>query len=108
MVNFAVAKCWYCECEIFENGDYSSPVRAVMDHKVPRSKGGAWLAHNTVPACNTCNQFKGVSTTQELLAALFLGYCEAAHAREVVRALREQRKFLHSSSKMMTVTPPIF
>ncbi len=30
-----------------------------MDHVVPLSKGGANAAHNSVPACTSCNTSKG-------------------------------------------------
>lgn len=101
-----VGKCWYCECDIFENGDFDSPVRAVMEHKIPRSRGGKWLPHNTVPSCNACNIYKATLTTQEMLVGLFLGYCEEVHRREVIRAVVRQKEF--STKVVKAVVAPIF
>jgi|SRR5580698_3465879 len=71
-----VGKCWYCEREVYHILQHL-PLRATMDHKVPSSRGGRWLNHNTVLACQECNYEKLTKTTQELLVQYTLNYCSS-------------------------------
>jgi len=45
--------CTYCDCK------FSSKLKAVQDHFIPLSKGGAYTKENIVPACQSCNSRKG-------------------------------------------------
>lgn len=53
-------RCVYC-------GD---PEIDALDHKVPRSKGGADVFENLVPACKACNSHKTWRTVDEWAAAM--------------------------------------
>lgn len=51
--------CFYCSTECSFTVGTRSPIRATLDHKLARSKGGTWAIRNLVMACYRCNQLKG-------------------------------------------------
>lgn len=52
-------ECWYCG---IESGNLT------VDHKIPRSRGGADSPDNWVSACGKCNGRKGALTVEEYRA----------------------------------------
>lgn len=49
-------QCYYCD-----------RVATTWDHVIPRSKGGADVANNKVPACKPCNERKGSMDYREFM-----------------------------------------
>ena len=49
--------CAYCNCQLEREG--RGPKAFVIEHVVPRSKGGPDNLENYVPACESCNASKG-------------------------------------------------
>ena len=60
-------QCTYCDRE------FSDKLKAVQDHFIPLSKGGAYTKENIVPACQSCNSrksnkvFKDIHEAREYL-----------------------------------------
>jgi 5-methylcytosine-specific restriction endonuclease McrA len=48
--------CFYCR---------RTDLALTIDHRIPKSRGGADTAANVVAACMTCNASKGVLTDEE-------------------------------------------
>lgn len=70
------------------------------DHLVPRSRGGAKISNNIVPACQACNGMKGASTKEEFLD--FCGQllaCPNAFERTLKR--KRIRGFLAQATRIM-------
>lgn len=58
-------RCSYCQTEITtENGTQGNKIKAEIEHKVPRSKGGRDNLENIHLTCTHCNREKGTSTHQ--------------------------------------------
>ncbi len=57
-------RCFYCFREI-------SGLAAVLDHVVPRSRGGAHGYRNVVACCQECNSLKGAGRAADFLRTLF-------------------------------------
>lgn len=53
-------RCYYCAADLRRPG-----VRATLDHRLPRSRGGSDQRANLVPACLACNHAKGCLTVSE-------------------------------------------
>lgn len=60
-----VATCSYCGRELDRGKADAFPV---LDHAIPRSRGGTDDATNLVLACWECNTNKGASTPEEFIA----------------------------------------
>lgn len=85
----SVGRCWYCESDVFDCGPIGIPRRATMEHKIPISRGGRWLNHNTVLSCTECNYFKSTSTAGELLASLFLNTCTVIAEERRIKGIEQ-------------------
>ena len=58
--------CWYCGVPLTEHTG-GKPVASArtQDHVFPLAKGGTSMAHNKVPCCYRCNQWKGMRELEE-------------------------------------------
>ena len=53
--------------------NYYGGLRCTLDHRTPRTKGGAGLPYNCVAACYRCNTAKGpMSAVEFILTAPFI------------------------------------
>jgi hypothetical protein len=64
--------CHYCNCELLPIAIARSSVddlrpTAVIDHLMPRSRGGSDELRNLVLACTSCNSRKGAKTYEEYM-----------------------------------------
>ena len=59
--------CRYCRRPL------AGPWAGVLDHAVPRSRGGSDYACNAVLSCRACDRAKGAMTIDEWRAALLAG-----------------------------------
>lgn len=61
--------CWYCGIALTEHTG-SKPVASArtQDHVFPLALGGTSMAHNKVPCCYRCNQWKGARELEEFRA----------------------------------------
>lgn len=63
--------CCYCSVALAIDYGVHSAVRQVsmdLDHAIPRTRGGSNHIDNLLPACQPCNNRKGVKTVEEFLA----------------------------------------
>lgn len=61
-------KCFYCKRMVkVKHVKQDDPLRATLDHLVPRSQGGKDSRKNLVLACYQCNQAKGRIGHEEFL-----------------------------------------
>jgi hypothetical protein len=65
-------RCCYCACHLLPTGierDSVDDLRptAVVDHLMPRSRGGSDELQNLVLACTSCNSSKGAKTYEEYM-----------------------------------------
>lgn len=67
-------RCFYCNkvMSMDSNADYKNPLRATIDHKIPRKHGGNNSPQNLVGACSRCNSHKGDLTENEFMAILLV------------------------------------
>lgn len=64
----AASTCFYCGVRFAETG----PCHRTVDHRIPRSSGGADTLRNLVFACFACNQRKRNRPEAEFLASAWL------------------------------------
>ncbi|WP_397368836.1 HNH endonuclease [Paenibacillus anseongensis] len=57
-------KCFYCGEKMTKNAGLKQRTR---DHLIPLSRGVSDYIENIVPACRSCNSFKGTKTVDEFL-----------------------------------------
>lgn len=62
--------CHYCGIKTVvdrenKRGRPQPPNKRTRDHLIPRVRGGSSVPHNTVTACERCNQDKGQLTYEE-------------------------------------------
>lgn len=61
-------KCHYCKRMVrVKHVKKDDPLRATLDHVIPRSKGGKDSRKNLVLSCYQCNQAKGHLRAEEFL-----------------------------------------
>lgn len=70
-------KCWYCGEKIGELGNTDNRRKYVVDHVVPKKKGGSDSINNLVPCCLSCNSTKGDSNIEYLRLVLALRKLES-------------------------------
>lgn len=62
-------KCFYCGIDTtppFNKRKVTQPTTTLTwDHQIPKCRGGKYLPHNQVPACQQCNVDKGGLTAEE-------------------------------------------
>jgi 5-methylcytosine-specific restriction endonuclease McrA len=63
-------QCHYCGQMVSRKYDTSHPLRATLDHRIPRSRGGVNARHNLVIACYACNAAKANKTDVEFVHEL--------------------------------------
>lgn len=63
--------CYYCSCITkLPDSEQNKNNTATIDHKTPKSRGGAKTADNEVLCCHQCNSDKGHLTEMEYRAVL--------------------------------------
>jgi 5-methylcytosine-specific restriction endonuclease McrA len=66
-------KCFYCKRMVkVKHVQRNDPLRATLDHVVPRSHGGKDSRKNLVLACFQCNQAKGRIGAEEFMRLMGL------------------------------------
>ena len=60
-------RCNYCGVETTKHDGKHSPTHAVIDHIVPKSRGGGNEDDNLQLLCSTCNSRKGTKTMDEFI-----------------------------------------
>jgi len=62
--------CWYCGVPLVEpvGGRPHASNTRTQDHVFPLALGGTGMAHNKVPCCFRCNQWKGMRELEEFRA----------------------------------------
>ena len=85
-------KCFYCGREV--ELTYDKPNSAVIEHVIPKSRGGASNYSNYVLACSKCNMLKGTLTLKEFYRKLVLLILEA---EETILYYKETCKRINKS-----------
>lgn len=59
--------CFYCRRGISRRHPQGHPLKATLDHRIPRSRGGSNHRSNLVAACEECNARKDNMTDREFV-----------------------------------------
>lgn len=63
-------RCFYCKRQVSRKHDQKHPLKATLDHRLPRCRGGSNHRSNLVVACHECNVTKADMTDSEFVRLL--------------------------------------
>lgn len=99
--------CWYCGRELEFGNTKKIVYKAnlfVIEHQIPRIRGGADNIENLVAACFTCNRRKGSQTVEEYRQALWLEFI-AKPTQLIAQAWKLLKEAGHEDLANMLVAP---